>query len=76
MYSDLLLLSRRVCVSICVCVCVCVCVCFLVLYHVSLDGLAMLIFHSTPSLQGMLAALFWGKKKNEKKKNQKTEEDK
>lgn len=35
-----------------VCVCICVSVVFLLLYYVSLDGMAMLIFHSTSSLQG------------------------
>lgn len=48
-------------------VCLYLCGVFFVLYHVSLDGLAMLIFHSTPSLRGTLAALFWRKKKKNKK---------
>lgn len=46
--TDLVLLSRRMCVF----VSVLVLLFFLLLYYVSLDGMAMLIFHSTWSLQG------------------------
>lgn len=50
MYSDLVLLSRRVCVCISLCFFFVV---YVVVYHVSLGGLALLIFQSTPSLRGI-----------------------